>query len=151
MYRRSLGPHPINKLPQCGIFFWISSFLLSSLSLCHHLFINSLINIIPLFYWFNSSPPYNITDMANFFLSIIIILSLLSLLVNSFTPPSISTMKKSENMKSTTTAVTLSSCVAQEARSLNLFSTTPLIHSIPLSKLCHPHPVYLKLDLLQPS
>jgi len=51
-------------------------------------------------------------------------------------------------MKTTTTAV---SCVAQEARSLNLFSTTPLIHSIPLSKLCHPHPVYLKLDLLQPS
>jgi len=51
-------------------------------------------------------------------------------------------------MKTTTTAV---SCVAQEARSLNLFSTTPLIHSITLSKLCHPHPVYLKLDLLQPS
>jgi L-serine/L-threonine ammonia-lyase len=45
----------------------------------------------------------------------------------------------------------LSSCVAQEARSLDLFSTTPLIHSIPLSKLCHPHPVYLKLDLLQRS
>ena len=43
------------------------------------------------------------------------------------------------------------SCVAQEARSLNLFSTTPLIHSAPLSRLCHPHPVYLKLDLLQPS
>lgn len=55
-------------------------------------------------------------------------------------------------MKTTTTAVSSSSsCVAQEARSLNLFSTTPLIHSIPLSKLCHPHPVYLKLDLLQPS
>lgn len=43
------------------------------------------------------------------------------------------------------------SCVAHEARSLNLFSTTPLIHSAPLSRLCHPHPVYLKLDLLQPS
>jgi L-serine/L-threonine ammonia-lyase len=43
------------------------------------------------------------------------------------------------------------SCVAQEARSLKLFSTTPLIHSAPLSRLCHPHPVYLKLDLLQPS
>ena len=43
------------------------------------------------------------------------------------------------------------SCVAQEARSLNLFSTTPLIHSEPLSRLCHPHPVFLKLDLLQPS
>jgi L-serine/L-threonine ammonia-lyase len=43
------------------------------------------------------------------------------------------------------------SCVAQEARSLNLFSTTPLIHSAPLSWLCHPHPVFLKLDLLQPS
>ncbi len=43
------------------------------------------------------------------------------------------------------------SCVAQEARSLNLFSTTPLIHSAPLSRLCHPHQVYLKLDLLQPS
>jgi len=43
------------------------------------------------------------------------------------------------------------SCVAQEARSLNLFSTTPLIYSAPLSRLCHPHPVYLKLDLLQPS
>ncbi|KAL7441581.1 hypothetical protein ACHAXH_010014 [Discostella pseudostelligera] len=42
-------------------------------------------------------------------------------------------------------------CVAQEARSLNLFSSTPLIYSIPLSKLCHPHPVFLKLDLLQPS
>lgn len=42
-------------------------------------------------------------------------------------------------------------CVANEARSLNLFSTTPLIHSAPLSRLCHPHPVYLKLDLLQPS
>lgn len=41
--------------------------------------------------------------------------------------------------------------VAHEARSLNLFSSTPLIHSIPLSKLCHPHPVFLKLDLLQPS
>eukprot|EP00584_Thalassiosira_punctigera_P008017 CAMPEP_0172539222 /NCGR_PEP_ID=MMETSP1067-20121228/10466_1 /TAXON_ID=265564 ORGANISM="Thalassiosira punctigera, Strain Tpunct2005C2" /NCGR_SAMPLE_ID=MMETSP1067 /ASSEMBLY_ACC=CAM_ASM_000444 /LENGTH=427 /DNA_ID=CAMNT_0013324869 /DNA_START=103 /DNA_END=1386 /DNA_ORIENTATION=- len=49
------------------------------------------------------------------------------------------------------TATSLSSCVAQEARSLNLFSTTPLVHSIPLSKLCHPHPVYLKLDLLQQS
>jgi L-serine/L-threonine ammonia-lyase len=45
----------------------------------------------------------------------------------------------------------LSSCVAQEARSLDLFSTTPLIYSIPLSKLCYPHPVYLKLDLLQRS
>lgn len=44
-----------------------------------------------------------------------------------------------------------SSFVAQEARSLNLFSSTPLIYSIPLSKLCHPHPVFLKLDLLQPS
>ena len=57
-------------------------------------------------------------------------------------------------MKTTTTTTAVSSsssCVAQEARSLNLFSTTPLIHSIPLSKLCHPHPVYLKLDLLQPS
>lgn len=42
-------------------------------------------------------------------------------------------------------------CVAHEARSQNLFSTTPLIYSIPLSKLCHPHPVYLKLDLLQMS
>jgi len=42
-------------------------------------------------------------------------------------------------------------CVAQEARSLNLFSTTPLVHSAPLSKLCHPHPVFLKMDLLQPS
>lgn len=42
-------------------------------------------------------------------------------------------------------------CVAKEARSLNLFSTTPLILSAPLSRLCHPHKVYLKLDLLQPS
>mmetsp|Transcript_15727 Transcript_15727/g.33974 ORF Transcript_15727/g.33974 Transcript_15727/m.33974 type:complete len:471 (+) Transcript_15727:69-1481(+) len=42
-------------------------------------------------------------------------------------------------------------CVAKEARSLNLFLTTPLIHSIPLSNLCAPHQVYLKLDLLQPS
>ncbi|EED92913.1 serine/threonine deaminase, partial [Thalassiosira pseudonana CCMP1335] len=31
------------------------------------------------------------------------------------------------------------------------FLTTPLIHSIPLSNLCAPHQVYLKLDLLQPS
>ncbi|KAL3779877.1 hypothetical protein ACHAW5_002065 [Stephanodiscus triporus] len=44
-----------------------------------------------------------------------------------------------------------SSCVAQEARSLDLFTTTPLVYSAPLSRLCHPHPVYLKLDLLQPS
>jgi L-serine/L-threonine ammonia-lyase len=44
-----------------------------------------------------------------------------------------------------------SPCVAEEARSLNLFASTPLIYSIPLSKLCHPHPVFLKLDLLQPS
>ena len=43
------------------------------------------------------------------------------------------------------------SCVAQEARSLNLFSQTPLVHSLPLSKLCGNHPVYLKLDLLQQS
>ena len=43
------------------------------------------------------------------------------------------------------------SCVAHEARSLNLFCTTPLIHSEPLSRLCHPHSVYLKLDLLQKS
>ena len=42
-------------------------------------------------------------------------------------------------------------CVAQEARSLNLFSTTPLVHSAPLSQLCHPHPVFLKMDLLQQS
>eukprot|EP00571_Detonula_confervacea_P010789 CAMPEP_0172300726 /NCGR_PEP_ID=MMETSP1058-20130122/2756_1 /TAXON_ID=83371 /ORGANISM="Detonula confervacea, Strain CCMP 353" /LENGTH=400 /DNA_ID=CAMNT_0013010599 /DNA_START=114 /DNA_END=1316 /DNA_ORIENTATION=+ len=49
------------------------------------------------------------------------------------------------------TPTAISSCVAQDARSINLFSTTPLIHSIPLSKLCHPHPVYLKLDLLQQS
>ena len=91
--------------------------------------------------------------MAKFFLlSITIILSLPSLFVNSFTTPSISTLN-SKNMKTTTTAVSSSSssCVAQEARSLNLFSTTPLIHSITLSKLCYPHPVYLKLDLLQPS
>ncbi|KAL7553569.1 hypothetical protein ACHAWF_016883 [Thalassiosira exigua] len=42
-------------------------------------------------------------------------------------------------------------CVASEARSLDLFSTTPLIRSAPLSDLCGPHDVYLKLDLLQPS
>ncbi|KAL3806069.1 hypothetical protein ACHAXA_011711 [Cyclostephanos tholiformis] len=48
-------------------------------------------------------------------------------------------------------SLSLSSCVAQEARSLELFSATPLIYSIPLSKLCYPHPVYLKLDLLQKS
>jgi hypothetical protein len=48
-------------------------------------------------------------------------------------------------------SLALSTCVAQEARSLELFSTTPLIYSIALSKLCHPHPVYLKLDLLQQS
>ncbi|KAL3809134.1 hypothetical protein ACHAXA_007237, partial [Cyclostephanos tholiformis] len=38
-----------------------------------------------------------------------------------------------------------------EARSLDLFSTTPLVYSAPLSRLRHPHPVYLELDLLQPS
>ncbi|KAL7465439.1 hypothetical protein ACHAXS_005753 [Conticribra weissflogii] len=40
---------------------------------------------------------------------------------------------------------------AETARSQNLYLATPLVHSIPLSRLCHPHPVYLKLDLLQPS
>ncbi len=67
-------------------------------------------------------------------------------------------MNRSEvrtNMRPNPTPITAnlptSSCVAQEARSLNLFSSTPLIYSIPLSKLCHPRPVFLKLDLLQPS
>jgi len=54
-------------------------------------------------------------------------------------------------LSATTDVASKPYCVAQEARSLNLFSTTPLIYSIPLSKLCHPHPVYLKLDLLQMS
>lgn len=40
--------------------------------------------------------------------------------------------------------------VAREARSLGLFQTTPLVESLPLSKLCN-RPVYLKLDLLQQS
>ncbi|KAL7441960.1 hypothetical protein ACHAXH_006085 [Discostella pseudostelligera] len=57
----------------------------------------------------------------------------------------------SMTLSATTDAASKPYCVAQEARSLNLFSTTPLIYSIPLSKLCHPHPVYLKLDLLQMS
>lgn len=52
---------------------------------------------------------------------------------------------------SSTTSISAAPCVAQEARDLNLFATTPLVHSIPLSRLCHPHPVYLKLDLLQQS
>eukprot|EP00804_Cyclotella_cryptica_P022027 CCRYP_000950-RA/>CCRYP_000950-RA protein AED:0.09 eAED:0.09 QI:0/-1/0/1/-1/1/1/0/412 len=46
---------------------------------------------------------------------------------------------------------TSSSCIAQEARSLHLFTTTPLLHSLPLSNLCAPHRIYLKLDCLQPS
>lgn len=42
--------------------------------------------------------------------------------------------------------------VASEARSLDLFGTTPLIHSRPLTDLCAGrHPVYLKLDNLQRS
>jgi len=57
----------------------------------------------------------------------------------------------SMTLSATTNAASKPYCIAQEARSLNLFSTTPLIYSIPLSKLCHPHPVYLKLDLLQMS
>ena len=43
-----------------------------------------------------------------------------------------------------------SSTVFSRAREKGLFLRTPLVHSIPLSKLCH-RPVYLKLDLLQPS
>ncbi|KAL9180232.1 hypothetical protein ACHAXT_008202 [Thalassiosira profunda] len=57
----------------------------------------------------------------------------------------------SRKMASSSTSTALSGCVASEARELGLFSTTPLIHSLPLSKLCAPHPVYLKLDLLQAS
>jgi L-serine/L-threonine ammonia-lyase len=41
-------------------------------------------------------------------------------------------------------------CPAHEARSQNLFSQTPLIHSIPLSQLTG-HEIFLKLDCLQPS
>ena len=59
--------------------------------------------------------------------------------------------KMAPNPTAITANLPTSSCVAQEARSLNLFSSTPLMYSIPLSKLCHPHPVFLKLDLLQPS
>lgn len=59
-------------------------------------------------------------------------------------------MSKSRTVAARATALS-SSCVAQEARSLDLFSTTPLVRSAPLSDLCRPHPVYLKLDLLQRS
>ena len=43
-----------------------------------------------------------------------------------------------------------SSTVVSRAREKGLFLRTPLLHSAPLSKLCN-RPVYLKLDLLQPS
>lgn len=54
-------------------------------------------------------------------------------------------------MSTSAAAPATSPCVAEEARSLNLYSTTPLVRSAPLSSLCAPHDVYLKLDLLQPS
>mmetsp|Transcript_19212 Transcript_19212/g.44954 ORF Transcript_19212/g.44954 Transcript_19212/m.44954 type:complete len:412 (-) Transcript_19212:435-1670(-) len=56
--------------------------------------------------------------------------------------------------KTLMTADSLSSSsggVAKDARSQGLFQTTPLVESLPLSKLCAPHRVYLKLDLLQQS
>jgi L-serine/L-threonine ammonia-lyase len=44
-----------------------------------------------------------------------------------------------------------SDCVALEARQRQLFWTTPLVHSAPLSALANGRPVYLKLDCLQAS
>jgi len=65
-----------------------------------------------------------------------------------------STMTTSLSSSSQPSAATASQpppCIAQEARSLSLFTTTPLLHSLPLSNLCAPHRIYLKLDCLQPS